>query len=591
MLPNRALPYTLVALAICIVLIVLGASWVPESQMTRLPWLPTWLANIADFHPQLRTAVPFIPLALVLGSLLALAGVRHPDRTAFIICLLCVGIAEAGQIFLPSRTADLRDVLCGALGALGGITIRQILKTRPKKQAAIMPDEQNPKNWIVCQIGARENYTIPRALHQAGRLNLLLTDIWNKPGGIAGDLVSKGSMFQRWHPDLADAGVRAANRSHLTFEAFTRARNNAKSWSSIIRRNERFQRNCTRILRQHADSMPATPITVFAFSYAARDIFQFAKSRGWTTVLGQIDPGPHEETLVAEEHRRHPIGTSTWRPAPPAYWDHWREEIDLADQIIVNSPWSRDGLVAAGVPLEKIRIVPLFYEADEKRTADLQSAPQTPATRGAGILPAAAPDQGPPTPDATQSQDQGPRTKDSAEGATDQERDAVAPPLQVLFIGNVCLRKGIARLIEAMRLLRGQPIHLSIYGHLSVSPDLWAGLPNVSWAGAVRNPDIREVYAAADVFILPTISDGFARTQLEALASGTPVIATRNCGKVVIHGVNGFLLEHNTPQEIANLLTTIAADRSLLTKCDTARLPDGFPQSLDTLASLILNTP
>jgi glycosyltransferase involved in cell wall biosynthesis len=580
MLSQRAAMLLLLALSLLMAGGVLFASWLPESKLSELDWLPDWAGRIADFHPNLRTAIPFVPLAMVLGGVFARAGMRRPEGMALLACLACVGLAEAGQFFLPNRTADWRDVACGALGALVGIAVRQIPGFRRKTRPRPMPDASPEKNWIVCQIGARENYTIPRALHRAGRLEMLVTDIWHQPGGLVGDWMSGGRMFRRWHEDLADARVCAANRSHLTFEAFTRARNDAKTWGAIVRRNERFQRNCLRLLRRHAASRPGEHFTVFAFSYAARDIFQFAKSQGWTTVLGQIDPGPHEENLVAEEHRRHPQCGSTWKAAPPAYWEQWREETELADSIICNSDWARDGLAAAGVPMEKIRIVPLFYEADEKRSADLpcpsklQQSRKSARDAETGGLP--------PTPRLRRAEksalhpDHGRRTKDA--------------PLEVLFIGNVCLRKGIARLIEAMQLLRGKPVHLSIYGHLSVSPNLWRGMPNVSWVGSVRNPDIGSVYAAADVFILPTISDGFARTQLESLAAGTPVIASRHCGKVVLDGRNGFVLNDNTPEEIAALLATLATDRDRLAACDTTLLPEDFPRTLDALSRQILGT-
>ena len=56
-----------------------------------------------------------------------------------------------------------------------------------------------------------------------------------------------------------------------------------------------------RWLRQHFQESRATetPRTVFAYSYAARDIFLFARARGWRTVLGQIDGGPLEERTVS----------------------------------------------------------------------------------------------------------------------------------------------------------------------------------------------------------------------------------------------------------------------------------------------------
>ena len=59
----------------------------------------------------------------------------------------------------------------------------------------------------------------------------------------------------------------------------------------------------------------------------------------------------------------------------------------------------------------------------------------------------------------------------------------------------------------------------------------------------VTRKQAAEFYRDADVFILPTLSDGFAITQLEAQAHGLPVIASKNCGKVVENGVNGIILD------------------------------------------------
>ena len=59
------------------------------------------------------------------------------------------------------------------------------------------------------------------------------------------------------------------------------------------------------------------------------------------------------------------------------------------------------------------------------------------------------------------------------------------------------------------------------------------------------------VYAEADAFILPTLSDGYALTQLEALSKGLPVIASKRCGNAVTDGVNGWLLDGLEPPDIA----------------------------------------
>jgi len=54
-----------------------------------------------------------------------------------------------------------------------------------------------------------------------------------------------------------------------------------------------------------------------------------------------------------------------------------------------------------------------------------------------------------------------------------------------------------------------------------------------------------DIYAAADVFLLPTLYDPFANVTLEALASGLPVITTRSNGghEIMTHGQEGFILD------------------------------------------------
>jgi glycosyltransferase involved in cell wall biosynthesis len=76
----------------------------------------------------------------------------------------------------------------------------------------------------------------------------------------------------------------------------------------------------------------------------------------------------------------------------------------------------------------------------------------------------------------------------------------------------------------------------------------------IRWFGPVARNNVRNYYDLADVFILPTLSDGFGLTQLEALAHRLPVIASRQCGEVVIDRVNGLLLEEPTVATIEEAL-------------------------------------
>src|SRR5207244_9589794 len=103
-------------------------------------------------------------------------------------------------------------------------------------------------------------------------------------------------------------------------------------------------------------------LVLCSYSYTALEPFRYAKANSWKTLLVQIDPGPEEEKIVAQEAARVPQLATDWQPAPPEYWAFWREECKLADRIVVNSEWSREGLVRGGVPVEKISIIPFAYE-------------------------------------------------------------------------------------------------------------------------------------------------------------------------------------------------------------------------------------
>jgi len=92
----------------------------------------------------------------------------------------------------------------------------------------------------------------------------------------------------------------------------------------------------------------------------------------------------------------------------------------------------------------------------------------------------------------------------------------------------------------------------------------------VKWFGPVTRKQSADFYKRADVFILPTLSDGFAITQLEAQAHGLPVIVSKFCGKVVESGRNGILLEEPSAACIAATVRDCIADPDRLQKLAAA---------------------
>ena len=373
----------------------------------------------------------------------------------------------------------------------------------------------NESSWICCQLGAREHYAVPRALFRQEALRLLITDAWVQPRSVIRALGS--GLRERFHPELASASTKAWNTGLIAFEAAARIRK-LSEWQRVISRNRWFQRRACAYLGRKAET-PKTELIIFAYSYAARDIFRFAKQRGWKTALGQIDPGPVEEKIVADEAARVPELAGDWRPAPPEYWDNWQEECSLADHIIVNSKWSRSCLLKAAVNGEKVSVIPLAYEP----------ITNTQITRA---YPARF-------------------TRDR--------------PLRVLFLGQVNLRKGVAHLFNAIRSFKDEPIEFWFVGPMQVFiPSELQNNPRVRWFDVVSRGEVDSFYRKADLLILPTLSDGFGLTQLEAQAWSLPIVASRFCGEVVRDGQNGLLLENLTGETIREVLRQCVANPELL---------------------------
>ena len=378
----------------------------------------------------------------------------------------------------------------------------------------------NESSWICCQLGAREHYAVPRALFRQEALRLLITDAWVQPWSVIRALGS--GLRERFDPELASASTKAWNSGLIAFEAAARIRK-LSEWQRVIARNRWFQRRACAYLARKAETPKSetlkTELIIFAYSYAARDIFRFAKQRGWKTALGQIDPGPVEEKIVADEVARVPELAGDWRPAPPEYWDNWQEECSLADHIIVNSKWSRTCLLKAGVNGEKVSVIPLAYEP----------ITNTQITRA---YPARF------TPDR---------------------------PLRVLFLGQVNLRKGVAHLFNAIQSFKDEPIEFWFVGPMQVFiPSGLQNNPRVRWFDIVSRGEVDTFYRKADLLILPTLSDGFGLTQLEAQAWSLPIIASRFCGEVVRDGQNGLLLENLTGETIREVLRQCIANPELL---------------------------
>ena len=146
--------------------------------------------------------------------------------------------------------------------------------------------------------------------------------------------------------------------------------------------------------------------------------------------------------------------------------------------------------------------------------------------------------------------------------------------MRMLFLGQANVRKGIHDLVEAARLLGDGPWRFDVVGRYEAIP---AGVPAfVVFHGQVPRSEAKAWYDGADVFLLPTHSDGFALTQIEAMAHGLPVLATSCCGEVVRNGVNGVIFPVGDPEALAGVIRSLALEPRRLepmsrAACETVR--------------------
>ena len=131
--------------------------------------------------------------------------------------------------------------------------------------------------------------------------------------------------------------------------------------------------------------------------------------------------------------------------------------------------------------------------------------------------------------------------------------------LKVLFVGEINQRKGIYQILEAAKAL--QPaggIEFNLVGTgQGVAPELYTPyMPYVNFLGRVPFEKLQELYGTSHVFIFPSMGEGFGLVIPEALSSGLPVIASKNCAgpDLIQDGYNGFLIDAGDTQGLIRQL-------------------------------------
>jgi glycosyltransferase involved in cell wall biosynthesis len=153
------------------------------------------------------------------------------------------------------------------------------------------------------------------------------------------------------------------------------------------------------------------------------------------------------------------------------------------------------------------------------------------------------------------------------------------PERFILFVGTLEPRKNVVRLVEAYaRLPRGRPPLMFVGGKGWLYDEIFARVEALGLSGEVRFVGYvpAEVlpwwYNAADLFVYPSLYEGFGLPPLEAMACGTAVISSTASSLPEVVGQAGLLIDPTHTEALATAMEQVLADREMQEHMESAGL-------------------
>ena len=150
----------------------------------------------------------------------------------------------------------------------------------------------------------------------------------------------------------------------------------------------------------------------------------------------------------------------------------------------------------------------------------------------------------------------------------------------ILFLGTIQPRKNAIKLVQAFHLLRqsGYKGKLVLAGRIGWMADDTLAVIKLSpyskdivMTGYVSDETRKSLYTYADVYVLPSLYEGFGVPAIEAMACGAPVAVANNSSLPEVVGDSGLLFNATDPADIARAVTEIKSDREHWVKKSLAR--------------------
>ncbi|MEG9436501.1 glycosyltransferase family 4 protein [Edaphobacter sp. HDX4] len=277
--------------------------------------------------------------------------------------------------------------------------------------------------------------------------------------------------------------------------------------SIALRRN--MMRHADAVLGRHAGRLARRAnANLLTYSYYAYDAF---REYGEPGMLFQLHPHPDTmKRILTEELETHPDCASSlqqeWELSlPEKDFKHLVLEPTMASHILVASSFTKASLVEHGISPARISVVP--YGVDLERFKPTESRSATKGTK-----------------------------------------------LNLLFVGRINQRKGVKYLLQALELLNRDDVHVTICGRVVDDLKLFENFSSqVTIRPSVITEELIEAYQTADLFVFPSVAEGFGQVLLEAMACGLPILSTTRTAApdLIEDGVQGFVVEPRRPDLLA----------------------------------------
>jgi glycosyltransferase involved in cell wall biosynthesis len=145
------------------------------------------------------------------------------------------------------------------------------------------------------------------------------------------------------------------------------------------------------------------------------------------------------------------------------------------------------------------------------------------------------------------------------------KRPSAGEPLRVLFAGSMTQRKGLADVFAAIQMLNRSDVELVVLGS-PVAPLAFykSQYPDFRYEPPRPHSGVLQLMQSCHIFVLPSLVEGRALVQQEAMACGLPLIVTANAGgeDLVFEGQTGFLVPIRSPEAIASKINWFAEHRA-----------------------------